>query len=332
MKHMFGAGNRMVDAAKQMVALAVLAVSATHAYSQAFPTKPIRFIVGFPPGGATDHIARAISPRMAEVLGQSVVVENNGGASGLIASQTVQRATPDGHTILLMVTGGHLLRPLLDPSTPFDPIKDFTPITQLNDSVFAIAASMQIGPKSIEDMIDQARKFPMKLSYGTAGLGTETHLLMERIGAIIKGPMQVVGYKGGGPAVADMIGGQIPLVIQPVVTFLGQARAGKARILTVLLPRRWELLPDVPAITEFIPSFQKPSGGAGVWGPANLPMPVAQRLQGAMASAMSDPGLRQKLIAEGQIPVGSAPQEFAEELVKSKVLFEQLLKGVNLKQ
>ena len=100
-----------------------------------------------------------------------------------------------------------------------------------------------------------------------------------------------------------MIGGQIPLVIQPVVTFLGQARAGKARILTVLLPRRWELLPDVPAITEFIPSFQKPSGGAGVWGPANLPMPV-----------------------------GSAPQEFAEELVKSKVLFEQLLKGVSLKQ
>jgi len=300
-------------------------------WAQSFPSKPIRFIVGFPPGGATDHIARAISPKMAEVLGQPVVVENNGGASGLIASQVVQRAAPDGHTILLMVTGGHLLRPLIDPSTPFDPIRDFTPITQLNDSVFAIAAGMS-GPKSLEDLIDQARRYPMKLTYGTAGLGTETHLLMERIGQLIKGPMQVVGYKGGGPAVADMLGGQIPLVIQPVVTFLGHARAGKARILTVLLPKRWELLPDVPAIVEAVPGFAKPSGGAGVWGPAKLPMPIATRIQGAMATAMSDPGLRQKLIAEGQIPVGSTPQEFAEELLKTRTLFEQLIKSVNLKQ
>ena len=163
------------------------------------------------------------------------------------------------------------------------------------DSILDLGAAVAI--------LSVAKLIPSGMRGLLEGGDAALDLLMERIGAIIKGPMQVVGYKGGGPAVADMIGGQIPLVIQPVVTFLGQARAGKARILTVLLPRRWELLPDVPAITEFIPSFQKPSGGAGVWGPANLPMPV-----------------------------GSAPQEFAEELVKSKVLFEQLLKGVNLKQ
>ena len=315
----------------RMLGLMILSLAASQALAQSFPSKPIRFIVGFPPGGATDNVARAIAPKMGEALGQPVLVENNGGASGLLASQVVQRAAPDGHTILLMVTGGHLLRPLLEKDVPFDPIRDFTPVTQLIESVFAIASGPS-GPKSLEDLIDQARRYPLKLAYGTAGLGTETHLLMERIGQLIKGPMQVVPYKGGGPAVADMIGGQIPLVIQPVVTFMAQARAGKARILTVILPRRWEMLPDVPSVTELIPGFQKPSGGAGVWGPANLPPAIALRLQGAIATAMKDPAVRDRLTADGQVPVASLPQDFADELKKSQTMFVQLLKGVDLKQ
>ena len=161
---------------------------ASQAMAQAFPSKPIRFIVGFPPGGATDTVTRAVAPKMSEALGQPVLVENNGGASGMIASQMVARAAPDGHTILLNTTGGHLIRPFVEKDTPLDPLKDFTPITQLIESVFAIAANPVTGPKALEDLVEQARRNPGKLAYGTAGLGTETHLLMETIGQIINGP------------------------------------------------------------------------------------------------------------------------------------------------
>ena len=303
---------------------------ASQALAQAFPSKPIRFIVGFPPGGATDTVTRAVAPKMSEALGQPVLVENNGGASGMIASQMVARSAPDGHTILLNTTGGHLIRPFVEKNTPLDPLKDFTPITQLIESVFAIAANPVTGPKSLEDMVEQARRNPGKLAYGTAGLGTETHLLMETIGQIIKGPMQVVPYKGGGPAVNDLLGGQIPMVTQPVVTFMQHARAGKVRILAVILPKRWELLPDVPTVTEIIPGFVKPSGGAGVWGPAKIPPAIALRLQSAMAFALKDPQVSEGLKAQGQIPVGSTPTEFAEALRQGSMLFEQMVKAAGL--
>ena len=303
---------------------------ASQALAQAFPSKPIRFIVGFPPGGATDTVTRAVAPKMSESLGQPVLVENNGGASGMIASQMVARSAPDGHTILLNTTGGHLIRPFVEKNTPLDPLKDFTPITQLIESVFAIAANPVTGPKSLEDMVEQARRNPGKLAYGTAGLGTETHLLMETIGQIIKGPMQVVPYKGGGPAVNDLLGGQIPMVTQPVVTFMQHARAGKVRILAVILPKRWELLPDVPTVTEIIPGFVKPSGGAGVWGPAKIPPAIALRLQSAMAFALKDPQVSEGLKAQGQIPVGSTPTEFAEALRQGSMLFEQMVKAAGL--
>lgn len=304
---------------------------AGQAFAQAFPSKPIRFIVGFPPGGATDAVTRAVAPKMGEFLGQPVLVENNGGASGMIASQLVSRSAPDGHTILLNTTGGHLIRPFVDKSATLDPLNDFTPITQLIESVFAIAANPVTGPKSLTDLVEQARRNPGKLAYGTAGLGTETHLLMETIGQIIKGPMQVVPYKGGGPAVNDLLGGQIPLVTQPVVTFLQHAKAGKVRIIAVILPKRWENLPDVPTVTEIIPGFVKPAGGAGVWGPAKIPPAIALRLQAAMAFALKDPQVSEGLKAQGQVPVGSTPSEFAEDLRKSSMLFGQMVKAAGLK-
>jgi tripartite-type tricarboxylate transporter receptor subunit TctC len=316
---------------KRLGLFAVATLAASSAFAQTFPSKPIRFIVGFPPGGATDNVTRAIAPKMGEHLGQPVVVENNAGAAGLAAAIFVARAAPDGHTILLNTTGSHLLRPLLEKDLPVDSFRDFTPLTQLIESVFAIAANVQSGPKSLEDLIDQARKNPGKLSYGTAGLGTETHLLMERLGQVIKGPMQVVPYKGGGPAVNDLLGGQIPLVTQPVVTFLGHARAGKVRILTVMLPKRWEVLPDVPALVEVVPGFEKPSGGAGVWGPAKMAPEVANRLQQSMAFALKDPKVSEGLKAQGQIPVGSTPQQFAADLKKGFAIFAELVKTSGLK-
>jgi tripartite-type tricarboxylate transporter receptor subunit TctC len=155
---------------------------------------------------------------------------------------------------------------------------------------------------------------------------------MEKIGQMINGPMQVVPYKGGGPAVNDLLGGQIPLVTQPVVTFLQHAKAGKLRILAVMLPKRWELLPDVPTINEAIPGFEKPSGGAGVWGPAKVPAEVANRLQRAMAAALNDPGVSETLKAQGYLLIGSTPQQFAADLRTSQAVFTELARSAGLKQ
>ena len=143
--------------------------------------------------------------------------------------------------------------------------------------------------------------------------------------------MQVVPYKGGGPAVNDLLGGQIPLVTQPAVTFLQHAKAGKVRIFAVILPKRWESLPDVPTVTEIIPGFVKPSGGAGVWGPAKTPPAIALRLQSAMAFALKDPQANEGLKAQGQIPVGNTPSEFAEDLRRGSIPFGQMVKAAGLK-
>ena len=143
--------------------------------------------------------------------------------------------------------------------------------------------------------------------------------------------MQVVPYKGGGPAVNDLMGGQIPLVTQPVVTFLQQAKAGKVRIIAVILPKRWDQLPDVPTVVEAIPGFEKPSGGAGVWGPAKIPVEIANRLQQGIAVALKDPKVRESLVTQGQVPVGSTPQQFAEELKKGSLIFADLVKQSGLK-
>ena len=317
----------MVFQAGFSIAVASL-ILISQAAAQSFPSKPIRFIVGFPTGGATDQVTRAITPKMSESLGQPVVVENIGGASGLIANQMVVRAAPDGHTILLDATAGHLIRPYLVKDTPSEAL---TPISNLVDPVLAIAANAATGPRSLADMVEQARRNPGKLAYGTSGLGSQTHLLMETIGQQIKGPMQVVPYKGGGPAVNDLLGGQIPLVIQPVVSFLQHAKAGKIRILVVLVPKRWDVLPEVPTLNEVIPNFTKPAGGSGVWGPPKLPAAIAQRLQSAMATALNDTAISESLISQGQIPVASTPAEFAEDLRRGSIQFGEMVKAAGLK-
>jgi tripartite-type tricarboxylate transporter receptor subunit TctC len=310
---------------------AALLIASLPAFAQQFPTKPVRLIVGFPPGGPTDTIARAIAPKTSELLGQPFVVENNGGAAGLVASQTVARATPDGYTLLLAVTGAHLMRPMLEKNVPFDPIKDFTAITQLNESVFAIASNPQTGPKTLEELIDIARKNPGKLSYGTAGLGSETHLLMEKLGKDVGGRLQVVPYKGAAPAVVDLLAGTIPLVMQPVIAFMPHVKSGKLKVLGVFLDRRWDQLPDVPAIREVVPGFEKSPGGAGIFGPAGIPAAVATRLQQAMTTALHEPATNEKLAAGGQIAVGSSPEQFSKDLLRARVIFAELVKAANLK-
>jgi tripartite-type tricarboxylate transporter receptor subunit TctC len=311
--------------------LAACVLQPLAAAAQDFPSKPIRFMVAYPPGGATDIVARSLGPGMSERLGQPVVIENHGGAAGRIGAQLALQAPADGYTIVLMVIGSHLLRPLLERNLPFDPIKDFTPVTQIVETVLGIAANPRTGPKSLADMVAISKRSPGKLAYGTSGIGSETHLSMAQIDAVTGGRMTVVPYKGGGPAVIDLISGQIQLVAQPVATFINYAKSGKVRMLGVFLNKRWEGVPDIPTVSEVVPGFIKPAGGMGIWGPAGVAPERVKRLQQAIAATLHSPEVGDKLRAQGLLPVGNTSAEFAGDIARSSAVFQRLVKAAGLK-
>lgn len=301
-----------------------LSGAAASALAQSFPSRPIRLVVAYPPGGATDILARAIAPKAGELLGQQIIIENQGGAGGRIGAQTVARAAPDGHTMLLTVAGSHILS-LFEKDALNHPIKEFTPITHAVESVLCIAASVATGPKSMAELVDYAKKNPGKLAYGTTG--SETMLAMEQIALLANTKMLYIPYKGGAQATTDLLSGTVPLVLQPVVTFLSHVKSGKVRILAVMLPRRWEDMPDVPTIQEALPGFEKAPGGIGIWGPANLPPAIASRLQTALAAGLRQPEIAERLKSQGLIPIGNTPAEFAREISEGVIINERLIKA-----
>jgi len=298
------------------------------AWAQTFPAKPVRLIVAYPPGGATDIVARAIAPKAGEVLGQPLIIENQGGAGGKIGAQQVARAAPDGYTSLLTVAGTHILT-LFEKDALINPIRDFTPITHAVETVLSIASNPLVGPKSMGELIEYARKNPGKLAYGTTG--TETMLAMEQIALRSGTKLLFVPYKGGAQAATDLLAGQIPLALQPVVSFLPHVKTGKVKILAVMLPTRWEELPDVPTAQEAVPGFEKAPGGIGIWGPAGLPQAIASRLQAAFAAGLRSPDVAEKLKAQGMIPVANTPQEFEKEIALGVALNEKLLKAAGVR-
>jgi tripartite-type tricarboxylate transporter receptor subunit TctC len=321
----------MVEVRKALhfVASALIAGACGMACAQSFPAKPVRIIVAYPPGGATDIVARAIAPKAQEVLGQPVLIENQGGAGGKIGTQAVARAAPDGYTILLTVTGSHILS-LFEKDVSYNPLKDFTPITQAVETVLCIASNPAVGPKTMQELVDYAKKNPGKLPYGTTG--SETMLAMEQIALLSKTKFLFIPYKGGAQATTDLLAGQVPLVLQPVVTFLPHVKSGKLKVLAVMLPKRWDEMPDVPTIQEVVPGFEKAPGGIGIWGPAGLPAAIASRWQQALAAGLKSPEVADKLKAQGMIPIANTPQEFTQAINAGVAINDRLVKsaGVSL--
>jgi tripartite-type tricarboxylate transporter receptor subunit TctC len=303
----------------------VLLLPAAQVCGQApWPTKPLRLIVAYPPGGAGDTTARAIAPKAGEILGQPVIVENQGGAGGNIGAQQVAHAAPDGYTTLLRAVGSMVLM-IFDKNAPAHPIKDYTPITHAVETVLSIASNPSVGPKSMVEFIDFAKKNPGQLAYGTTG--SETMLAMEQIAYLAKTKLLFIPYKGGAQATTDLLAGQVPTVLQPAVTFLPHVKSGKLRILGVMLPKRWEDLPDVPTIQEVVKGFEKAPGGIGIWGPAGLPQAIATRLQSAFAAGLHAPDIAEKLKAQGMVPIANSPAQFATEIVNGVEINDRLVKA-----
>lgn len=294
---------------KTVVAL-VLWVSLS-AFAQPFPSKPVRLIVPFPPGGAVDYYARAVQNRLQETLGQPILIENRSGAGGMVGADLVVKAAPDGYTLLVGNIASLAMNVGLYSKMTYDPRKDLTPIIRTVAVNYVMTVHPSVPARSVKELIDHAKANPGKLSYGSAGSGSAPHLATELLKQRAGIDMLHVPFKGGGPMVADLLGGQIHIVIADQANLMPHVKAGKLRALAVGTLERSASYPDIPTIAESgFPGF-KARAWQGIAGPANLPADIVTQLNAAFAKAMAFPEVHQRLLDGGLDPISGTPEDFA---------------------
>ena len=294
---------------KTVVAL-VLWVSLS-AFAQPFPSKPVRLIVPFPPGGAVDYYARAVQNRLQETLGQPILIENRSGAGGMLGADLVVKAAPDGYTLLVGNIASLAMNVGLYSKMTYDPRKDLTPIMRTVAVNYVMTVHPSVPARSVKELIDHAKANPGKLSYGSAGSGSAPHLATELLKQRAGIDMLHVPFKGGGPMVADLLGGQIHIVIADQANLMPHVKAGKLRALAVGTLERSASYPDIPTIAESgFPGFEA-RAWQGIAGPANLPADIVTQLNAAFAKAMAFPEVHQRLLDGGLDPISGTPEDFA---------------------
>jgi tripartite-type tricarboxylate transporter receptor subunit TctC len=273
-----------------------------------FPSKPVHIFVPYAAGGGVDILARTLGDVVSRQWGQGVVVENRPGAGGVVASQALAAAPPDGYT-LIVVASGHATNPFLYEKLPYDTFRDFTPISLLASSPNILLVKADSPFKSVADVIAQARAKPGSLAYGHAGNGTSTHLAGELLKNLAKIDMNAIPYKGGAPAVNDLLGGQIPMSFNNGPESVGQLAAGSVRALAVTTASRASFLPDVPSMSETVPGYDTEVWW-GLLGPAGMPPDLVEKLSHDFVAALNTDAVKQRLGKLGASPIGSSPQAF----------------------
>jgi tripartite-type tricarboxylate transporter receptor subunit TctC len=302
---------------KKTIVVALGLFAAFGAWAQDWPAKPLRFIVPYPPGGGTDVIARIVQHPLAEAFGQPIVIENRGGAGGVVGTEAAAKAAPDGYTFLFTLSS-HTINPLLY-KLSFDIERDFTPVTLIVSVPQLIAAYPGAHINSLWDVVAMAKAHPEGLHFASVGNGTPSHIAGELLKLKTGADLVHVPYKGGGPAVADTLGGQVPLVIVTMPAALSHVRAGKLRALAVTTSRRNPGAPEIPTVAETlkIPDYEVDSWYA-LFAPAKTPPEIVSRMQKEIARTIQLPEVKQKLLEQGGDVVGSTPEEL-DKVVKGEL-------------
>ena len=296
-------------AARPVFALAIL-LAAGAGWGQPYPAKPIRMIVAFAPGGIADFAARSVSQRLTTVLGVPVVVENRPGAGGITGAEVVARSAPDGYT-LLVTSISHTINPSVRKNLPFDAQRDFTPVTLITDAPNLLVVHPSLPAKSVKELIALARARPGQISYASSGTGTSTHLSGELFKAMTRADIVHVPYKGGGPAVVDLVGGHVQMMFSTLPSVLQQVRAGKLRGLAVTGGRRFAAASEFPTMIESGLRGYEVSGWSGLFAPAGTPREAVTRLASEIGKILRAPDLKERFSIQGAEPVGNAPDVFA---------------------
>ncbi|MGB6399709.1 MAG: tripartite tricarboxylate transporter substrate binding protein [Bradyrhizobium sp.] len=278
------------------------------ASAQSFPSRPVHIFVPYAAGGGVDILARTLGDVVSRQWGQTVVVENRPGAGGVVASQALVSSPPDGYT-LIVVASGHATNAFLYPKIPYDTFKDFTPISLLASSPNILLVRADSPFKSLSDVITQARAKPGSLSFAHAGTGTSTHLAGELLKSLAKLDLEAIPYKGGAPAINDLLGGQIPMSFNNGPESVGQLQAGTVRALAVTTASRAPFLPDVPSMGESVPGYDTEVWW-GLLGPAGMPPDLVAKLSHDFVAALNTESVKERLNKLGALPIGSSPQAF----------------------
>ncbi|CAB3874233.1 hypothetical protein LMG3410_02959 [Achromobacter aegrifaciens] len=310
--------------------LAILALGAAASAHAAWPERPITMVVPFPPGGPTDLVARVLAKQLTDQLGQTVVVENKGGANGNIGMQYAAAAKPDGYTVLYN-TSSIALSPNLYRSLAFDPVKDFAPVSSTAVIPLVLLVHPSVPAPDTRTFVHYAREHPGKLSYGSAGAGNVTHLGALLLLRALEIDAVHVPYRGSAPAMTDLVGGQVQLMTNTLNDSLGFIREGKLRALAVTSGARSEQLPDVPTVAETVaPGFEM-GAWQGVVVPAGTPAPVIDKLNAEIRRALQSPEMTRQLKAQGAQALGSTPQEYAAYIKSEIARWGEVVKAANVK-
>lgn len=304
------------------------AMTAVHAQSN-YPSRPITLVVPYGPGASADATARMVGQKVAEDLGQPVVVDNRAGAAGMIGSAYATGQAPDGYTILLGTDGTHTGNPHVVKDHPFDAIKDSTPLTMAARNIIVLVAHPSVPANSMKELIEYGKKNPGKLAYGTSGNASPHHLSGELLSNRAGIEMVHVPYKGGGPALNDVLGGQIPLVFSSLVTALPHIQAGKLKALGITEGARFQGAPDIPTIAETLPGYEMTSWLA-FFGPAGMPPEVVKTLNASLVKALRSPDVQPRLEASGLLVVANSPEAFAADFKKDYDARGELIRRANI--
>ena len=299
------------------------------ALAQAYPHKPLRFVVPFGVGGPGDAIGRMIGRQLTESLGQPVVIDNRSGATTIIGTELTAKSPPDGYTLLLISTT-HAVNPGLFPKLPYDPIKDFSPVTLITATPFMLGIHPSVAAYSVAEFVAIARNKPGSLNYGSSGAGSSIHLTTELLKSAANIQMTHVPYKGSGPAFIDLIGGQIQMLFSSTVSTLPHVKSGKVRGLAITSLKRAPALPEIPTIAESYPGFES-SSWFGMLVPAKTPAAVIERLLKDTRAALKSPDVHQSLLTQGAEPGGQSPVEFGAYFQAEIRKWAKVIKSAGIK-
>jgi len=314
----------------RMAVALTLCVTSLLAPAQPFPSRPVRIIVGFPPGGGTDIVARTLSPRLSEALGQPVVIDNRGGASGLVATELAAKSAPDGYTLFMGTLGNLSVNPLLFPKIPFDVARDFAPVTQVVSVTFMLYVHPSLPVKTVRQLIVLAKERAGQLNYASSGSGGAPHLAAELFNSLAGVKLVHIPYKGSGPSFTDLLSGQVPITFTTLTQGLQYVKSNRLRAVATLGPARTPVLPDVPTVSETLPGYEVVNW-FGLVVPVMTSRDVVARLHDDFIKVLQTPEVKEKLVAQGTDPVGSTPEEFGAFMKAETAKWARVIREANIR-
>lgn len=313
---------------RQLVLLAFIAFAPVAA-AQDYPSRPIRFIVPYPPGGGTDTVARLLNPALMERLGEQVVIDNRGGANAIVGTDIAAKATPDGYTMLFCLPANLVINPVLYAKLPYDPLRDLIPVIHLDTLAFMLTVNPSLPVKTVADLINLARAKPGALNFGSSGLGSSPQLAVELIITMTKVKMVHVPFRGGGPALTALMGGDVQFWFGTIISQMPHVKSGRLRAVAVTTRNRVASLPDLPTVGETLPGYE-----AVVWHgvvvPKGTPAAIVRQLNAAFNSVLKLPVIAERLRSSGVEPEGGKPEDFAALIESDAAKYAKLLKEIGM--